>query len=60
MSPSHSGKRGVRYRYYVSQAMLQGRRSEAGSVVRVPAPEIEALVLDGVRQHIAPAPAKWC
>ena len=53
MSPTHSNKLGVRYRYYVSHALLQNRKTEAGSVPRVPAPEIETLVLDGVRQHLA-------
>src|SRR5205807_9468580 len=53
MSPSHSNKLGVRYRYYVSHAILQQRKDEAGSVARVPAPEIENLVLNGVRTHLA-------
>ena len=53
MSPTHSNKLGVRYRYYVSHALMQKRRAEAGSIARVPAPEIEALVLDGVRNHLA-------
>src|SRR5271166_1630438 len=53
MSPTHANKRGVRYRYYVSHALLQKQKSEAGTVARVPAPEIEALVLDGVRKQIA-------
>jgi site-specific DNA recombinase len=53
MSPTHSNKGGVRYRYYVSHAILQKRKAEAGSVARVPAPEIENLVLDGVRKHRA-------
>ena len=53
MSPSHSNKFGVRYRYYVSHAILQQRKAEAGSVARVPAAEIEKLVLDGVRRHLA-------
>ena len=30
MSPSHANKKGVRYRYYVSQALLQSRKTEAG------------------------------
>ena len=51
MSPTHSNKLGVRYRYYVSHAILQQRKGEAGSVARVPAPEVAALVLDGVRKH---------
>jgi len=53
MSPTHSNKLGVRYRYYVSHAILQNRKAEAGSIARVPAPEIETLVVDGVRKHRA-------
>jgi len=53
MSPTHSNKLGVRYRYYVSHAILQQRKAEAGSIARVPAPEIETLVLDGIRKHLA-------
>jgi site-specific DNA recombinase len=52
MSPTHSNKLGVRYRYYVSHALLQNRKQEAGSVARVPAPDVERLVLDGVRTHL--------
>src|ERR1700730_13787335 len=50
MSPSHANKKGVRYRYYVSQAILQNRKSEAGSVSRVSGPDIEAIVVDSVGQ----------
>jgi site-specific DNA recombinase len=53
MSPTHANKKGVRYRYYVSQALLQNRKAEAGSISRVPAPEIENLVCDGVRRQLA-------
>jgi hypothetical protein len=49
MSPSHAAKGGRRYRYYVSQAILQGRKHEAGSVARVSAREIEKLVADAIR-----------
>jgi site-specific DNA recombinase len=52
ISPSHTNKKGVRYRYYVSQAILQNRKSEAGSVSRVSGPDIEAIVVDSVRQAI--------
>jgi site-specific DNA recombinase len=52
MSPTHSNKLGVRYRYYVSHALLQNRKDEAGSVPRVPAPEIEQPVLDGIRARL--------
>jgi hypothetical protein len=43
----------VRYRYYVSHAILQNRKAEAGSIARVPAPEIETLVCDSVRRLLA-------
>jgi len=49
MSPSHAAKGGRRWRYYVSQALLQGRKQEAGSVARVPALEIERRVTEAVR-----------
>jgi len=48
---THSNKLGVRYRYYVSHAILQKRKADAGSIARVPAAEVEKLVLDGVRKH---------
>jgi len=53
MSPTHANKLGVRYRYYVSQAILQNRKVEAGSIARVPAPEIETLVCEEIRRHLA-------
>jgi site-specific DNA recombinase len=49
MSPSHAAKGGRRWRYYVSQAVLQGRKHEVGSVARVPALEIEARVAEAAR-----------
>jgi site-specific DNA recombinase len=49
MSPSHAAKGGRRWRYYVSQAILQGRKHEAGSFARVPALEIERQVAEAVR-----------
>jgi site-specific DNA recombinase len=52
MSPTHTNKKGVRYRYYTSHALLQRRKEYAGSVPRVSAPEVEALVLDAVRQEL--------
>jgi DNA invertase Pin-like site-specific DNA recombinase len=53
MSPSHAVKGGVRYRYYVSQAVLQGRAQEAGSIARLPAPELEQLVINAVSHALA-------
>ena len=48
MTPTHAQKGSRRYRYYVSQAVLQGK-PERGSIARVPAPEIEALVISAMR-----------
>ena len=43
------GQEGIkRWRYYVSQAALQGDKSKAGSIVRVPAAALEALVAGAV------------
>src|SRR6267378_4993969 len=44
MSPSFSSKNGVRYRFYVSSALLRGRKTETGSVGRVSAADIEGMV----------------
>lgn len=54
MSPSHARKRGIKYRYYLSVALTQGRAERAGSIRRVPAIEIEALVIKSVREHLKP------
>ena len=51
MSPSFSVKNGVRYPFYVSSALLRGRKAQAGSVARVSAAEIEAVVQLAVRQN---------
>jgi hypothetical protein len=53
MTPTHTNKRGARYRYYVSHAVMQKRAGETGSVSRVPAPEIEALVIRALRERFA-------
>jgi hypothetical protein len=46
MTPSYAIKKGVRYRYYVSCVLAQGRTDEAGSVSRIAASELETIVLD--------------
>lgn len=51
MSPSFTTKRGVRYRSYVSTAVLTGRRNEAGSVTRVSAPELETTIVAALRKR---------
>src|SRR5215208_1790848 len=51
MSPTHARKGGVKYRYYLSSALLQGQADRAGSVRRVAAVETEGLVIRSVREH---------
>jgi site-specific DNA recombinase len=52
MTPSFTQKDGKKYRYYLSSPLIQGQAERAGSVHRVPAPEIETLVIDAVRKRI--------
>src|SRR5260370_25002183 len=54
MSPSHARKGGVKYRYYLSSALLQRMAGDAGSVRRGPPAKIEALVVRSVREHLRP------
>jgi site-specific DNA recombinase len=51
MSPSYSANNGVHYRFYVSSALLRGRKADVGSVGRVPAAEIESAVLSALKTH---------
>ena len=51
MSPSWAKKGPKHWRYYVSQAALQGDKSKAGSIVRVPAAYVEGLVADAVTKQ---------
>jgi site-specific DNA recombinase len=51
MSPTHARKGGVKYRYYLSSALLNGAAERAGSVARVPAAQVEAVVVGAVREH---------
>jgi hypothetical protein len=52
MTPSHVRKRGIKCRYYLSSALLQGQSERAGSISRVPAAEIETLVARSVRERL--------
>jgi site-specific DNA recombinase len=49
MSPSHAVKNGRRYRYYISQALLQNRAHRTGQKTRIPAHEIEHVVVTEIR-----------
>ena len=55
MIPTHATKAGIRYRYYVSTRVLHGeaKNASAGSVSRVPAPDIEDIVVKFLKEHLA-------
>src|ERR1700739_1358840 len=55
MSPSHVRKGGRKYRYYLSSALFHAAAERAGPVRRVPAADIEALVIRSVREHLKPS-----
>jgi site-specific DNA recombinase len=49
MTPIHATKKAKRYRYYVSASLLAGDHPQAQKGMRVPAGDIEALVLDRLK-----------
>jgi DNA invertase Pin-like site-specific DNA recombinase len=53
MTPTHATKGAVRYRYYTSSVLVQGQPAKAGSIARVPGPEIESIVVGAVRKHLS-------
>jgi len=55
MSPTFTRKGQRRYRYYVSQALLQFRDKDAGSVRRIPALEIETPILNKIENLFSSA-----
>jgi site-specific DNA recombinase len=52
MTPSHVRKPGIKYRYYLSSALLQGQSERAGSISRVPAAELETVVVSSIRDRL--------
>jgi site-specific DNA recombinase len=53
MGASHASKGGRHWRYYASGAALSGRWKQVGSIVRIPAPEIENSIANAVGAHLA-------
>jgi DNA invertase Pin-like site-specific DNA recombinase len=53
LSPTHAVKKRKRYRYYVSTALITGSRSNHPKGRRIPAGDIEGLVLDRLRSFFA-------
>ena len=52
MTPTHACKGPVRYRYYISRALVEARGEDAGSVRRIAAPAIEQLVVEALRSRM--------
>jgi site-specific DNA recombinase len=55
-TPSHARKRGRRYRYYASRSVIKGRAKDSTGPVRLPAEEIEELVLSQLSALLQSAP----
>ena len=58
MTPTYATKNGVRYRYYISASLVQGRTVPRQKLDRLPAAEIEKVVADTVRKHLGNAPER--
>lgn len=55
-TPSHATKKGRRYRYYISQALIKGTSKAKAGPTRLPAEEIEELVLSQLSLLLQSAP----
>jgi site-specific DNA recombinase len=55
MIPTHATKAGIRYRYYASLPHLRGESKtvSVGSVSRIPATDIEDIIVKSVNNHLA-------
>jgi site-specific DNA recombinase len=59
MTPTHTNKKGARYRYYVSHGALQNRK-DPGGVLRVSAPEIESAAIKAMRRYLKDSKSAQC
>jgi site-specific DNA recombinase len=53
MTPSHANKNGTRYRYYISRPLISQSRAAAPQALRIPAGEIEQLVIARLGQFLS-------
>src|SRR5438034_5253449 len=53
LTPTYSVKKGTRYRYYVSTALLTGAARKRSNGRRIPAGNLEGLVINGLRTFLA-------
>ena len=54
-TPSHAVKNGKRYRYYVSQRVIRDATAASGQPSRIPARDLEQLVLNELRNFFSSA-----
>ncbi|WP_319798206.1 recombinase family protein [Nitrobacter sp.] len=60
MIPTHATRNRVRYRYYISQPLQRGRSDDpVGSISRVPADQIEALIINAVGDRLTKSGEQW-
>jgi len=52
LTPSHANKNGKRYRYYISRSLTTGNKANAPTARRIPAGEIEGLVIRRIRDFL--------
>ena len=53
MTPTHAVKNGRRYRYYVSRPLIVESRADAAAGLRIPAADIEQIVVNRMRGLLA-------
>jgi DNA invertase Pin-like site-specific DNA recombinase len=53
MTPTYSIRRGNRYRYYVSRALMCGRKGDTGSQGRVGADDVERLIIETLGRQLS-------
>jgi DNA invertase Pin-like site-specific DNA recombinase len=53
LTPSHAVKKGTRYRYYVSRSLIVGTAKDKSTGRRIPASNLETLVITKLRSFLA-------
>jgi DNA invertase Pin-like site-specific DNA recombinase len=53
LTPSHAVKKGTRYRYYVSRSLITGTAKDRSNGRRIPAANLERLVINKLRDFLA-------
>lgn len=53
MTPTHAVKKGTRYRYYISRHLVTGAKSDRSNGQRIPAKNLEHLVINRIQSFFA-------